>query len=62
MQISKTLTNAVSWRQPGIYYRTNEFFLDVYECLNMTLGKNGEVIKSEVIGKIKVNPLFLMEG
>ena len=53
-RISNTLTNAVSWRTPGIKYSNNEIFLDVYEKLNMLISSKGQVIKSEIIGQIKV--------
>ena len=49
-RISNTLTNAVSWRAPGIKYYNNEIFLDVYEKLNMLISAKGTVIKCEILG------------
>ena len=40
----------VSWRSEGIKYKKNEVFLDVIEKLNMLIGNNGSVIKSEIVG------------
>eukprot|EP00158_Paraphelidium_tribonemae_P003750 Partr_v1_DN26347_c1_g1_i1_m43463 putative Adaptor-related protein complex len=48
------VTNAVSWRSEGIKYRRNEVFLDVVESINLVANANGAVIKSEIIGAIKL--------
>jgi len=40
----------VSWRPLGIKHKKNEVFLDVIEKLNMLVGANANVIKSEIIG------------
>ena len=34
INISQTLTNNISWRQPGISYKVNKAFLDVVEKVN----------------------------
>ena len=44
------ISSAVPWRQPGIKYKKNEVFLDVIEKLNMLIGPQSNVIKSEIIG------------
>ena len=44
------ITSSVPWRQLGIKYKKNEVFLDVIEKLNMLIGPQGNVIKSEIIG------------
>jgi AP-1 complex subunit mu len=49
-----TVSNVVSWRPEGIKYKKNEVFLDVIEKLNMLIGGQGNVIKSEIIGSVKV--------
>jgi len=41
-------------RTEGISYSKNEVFLDVGEELNILISSNGEVIRSEIFGKIKV--------
>ncbi|KAH3901031.1 probable AP-1 complex subunit mu-1-I [Saccharomycodes ludwigii] len=49
------LTDSVSWRPKGIVYKKNEAFLDVVESINMTIsGASGKVLRSEIIGEVKV--------
>lgn len=48
------VTNAVSWRSEGIRYRKNEVFLDVVESLNLLVSANGNVLRSEILGAIKM--------
>lgn len=48
------VTNAVSWRSEGIRYRKNEVFLDVVESLNLLVSANGNVLRSEILGAVKI--------
>lgn len=48
------VTNAVSWRSEGIKYRKNEVFLDVIESVNLLASANGNVLRSEIVGSIKM--------
>jgi len=48
------LTNAVSWRTEGIKHKKNEIFLDVVEKLNLLVSSNGYVLRSEIIGSLKM--------
>jgi AP-1 complex subunit mu len=48
------VTNAVSWRSEGIRYRKNEVFLDVVESVNLLVNSNGNVIRSEIVGAVKM--------
>lgn len=48
------VTNAVSWRSEGIRYRKNEVFLDVIESLNLLVSSTGNVLRSEILGAIKM--------
>ena len=48
------VTNAVSWRSEGIRYRKNEVFLDVVESLNLLVSATGNVLRSEILGAIKM--------
>ncbi|RIA93003.1 putative clathrin assembly protein AP47 [Glomus cerebriforme] len=48
------VTNAVSWRSEGIKYRKNEVFLDVIESVNLLVNANGNVLRSEILGVIKM--------
>ena len=52
------LTNAVSWRSEGIYYRKNEIFLDVVEKLNLLVSATGHVLHSEIIGSVQMKSLL----
>lgn len=48
------LTNSVSWRPEGIKYKKNEAFLDIVESINMLISQSGQVVRSEIIGAVKV--------
>lgn len=48
------VTNAVSWRSEGIRYKKNEVFLDVVESINLLVNSNGTLIRSEVVGALKM--------
>lgn len=49
-----TVTNAVSWRSPGIKHRKNEIFLDVVESLDLLVSTSGTVLHSEILGAVKM--------
>jgi AP-1 complex subunit mu len=48
------VTNAVSWRSEGLRYRRNEVFLDVIESVTLQMSSTGAVLRSEVMGQIKM--------
>lgn len=48
------VTNAVSWRSEGIKYKKNEVFLDVIESVNLMVNASGNVLRSEVLGAVKM--------
>jgi hypothetical protein len=48
------VTNAVSWRSEGIKHKKNEIFLDVIEKLNILVSANGTVLRSEILGQLKM--------
>lgn len=48
------VTNAVSWRSEGIKYKKNECFLDVVESVNLMVNAQGNVVRSEILGAIKM--------
>lgn len=52
--IPTTLTGATSWRQEGIVHPKNEIFLDVIESLDLLVAANGNVLRSEVKGEVKM--------
>ncbi|KAM1295404.1 hypothetical protein ACFX2H_015216 [Malus domestica] len=48
------VTNAVSWRSEGIQFKKNEVFLDVVESVNILVNSNGQIIRSDVVGALKM--------
>jgi len=48
------VTNAVSWRSEGIKHRKNEIFLDVVERLNLLVSASGTLLRSEILGSLKM--------
>ncbi|KAJ7557232.1 hypothetical protein O6H91_05G117700 [Diphasiastrum complanatum] len=48
------VTNAVSWRSEGIRYKKNEVFLDVVESVNILVNSNGQLVRSDVVGALKM--------
>ncbi|MFQ6656739.1 hypothetical protein Gotur_026716 [Gossypium turneri] len=60
------VTNAVSWRSEGINYKKNEVFLDVVESVNILVNSNGQIIRSDVVGALKMRTylsyLFILFG
>eukprot|EP00092_Neocalanus_flemingeri_P009158 GFUD01009859.1.p1 GENE.GFUD01009859.1~~GFUD01009859.1.p1 ORF type:complete len:424 (+),score=150.09 GFUD01009859.1:45-1316(+) len=53
-KLPPAVTNAVSWRPEGIKYRKNEVFLDVIESVNLLAGAQGNVLRSEIVGNVKM--------
>lgn len=49
-----SITSAVSWRGEGIKHKKNEIFLDVIEKLHLLVGSNGNVLRSEIMGVVKM--------
>lgn len=54
VQPPNAVTNSVSWRKDGIFYKKNEAFLDVVESINMLINANGQVLNSEILGEVKI--------
>jgi len=54
VNVPGAVTGAVSWRPEGIKYRKNEVFLDVVEKINLLVASNGTLLRSEIIGAIKM--------
>ena len=55
MDVPDNIGNVGEWRAKGIKYPKNQIYLDVIETLNMTVNSSGQVIKSEVLGRMAVN-------
>ncbi|KAJ7640337.1 Mu homology domain-containing protein [Mycena polygramma] len=54
LEAPNTITGAVSWRPQGIRYKKNEVFLDVIESVNMLVNATGDVVRSEILGSVKM--------
>lgn len=54
LNVPTAASNAVSWRPEGIKYAKNEVFLDVVERLNLLVSSNGTVLRSEILGAVKM--------
>jgi AP-2 complex subunit mu-1 len=46
------MNSEIPWRKPGIKYRKNEIYLDVYEKVNVLISQDGKIIKSYIDGHI----------
>lgn len=53
-----TLTNAVSWRSPGIVHKKNEAYLDVIESIDMLINTKGQMLTSEIYGTIRLKSVL----
>lgn len=53
-KISQAMTNVVGYRQDGIKHSKNEVFLDVIEKLNLLVSANGNVLRSEILGQVRM--------
>lgn len=47
-------SNAVGWRPDNIKHSKNEIFLDVIEKVNILVSNNGNVLRSEIIGTVRM--------
>ena len=54
LSVPTAASNAVSWRPENIRYAKNEVFLDVIEKLNLLVSSNGTVLRSEILGAVKM--------
>jgi len=54
LSFPKGTMDVVSWRPEGIKHKKNEVFLDVIEKLNMLVASNGNVVKCEIQGSLKM--------
>ena len=52
--VPTAVSNIVSWRPEGIKHAKNEIFLDVIERLNILVSANGNVLRSEILGRIRM--------
>ena len=52
LALTSTMTNIVSWRKEGIKYNMNEAWLDVIEKVDELISSNGNVLSSQINGKV----------
>ena len=52
LALTSTMTNIVSWRKEGIKYKENEAWLDVIENVDELISSNGNVLSSQINGRI----------
>lgn len=51
-RIVDRLTGVTPWRVEGILYQMNEIFIDVFEDVNLLLAQTGEILESNVSGRV----------
>jgi len=54
VKVPEAVSTSVSWRTADIKYKKNEIFLDVIEKLNLLVSANGSVLRSEIVGSVKM--------
>ena len=54
VQLPADVTGAVSIRPSNIKYSMNEVFMDVVESVNVLISSTGNVMRSEILGSIKL--------
>jgi len=52
VMVPTAASNIVSWRPENIRHAKNEIFLDVIERLNILVSANGNVLRSEILGRV----------
>lgn len=52
VMVPTAASNVVSWRSEGIKHAKNEVFVDVIEKLDILVSANGNVLRSEVHGRV----------
>lgn len=53
-ETSMQVTGSVGWRPQSVKYKKNEVYLDVVESMNILMSSQGNVLRSEAFGKIKM--------
>ena len=47
-------SNTIGWRPTNIKHSKNEVFLDVIEKVNILVSNTGNVLRSEILGNVKM--------
>lgn len=53
--LTSQITGAIDWRRDGLRYRTNQVFIDVSETVSLLTTPDGNVLRSEINGKVMLN-------
>lgn len=56
--LTSQITGAIDWRREGIKYRNNEVFIDVQETISLQVSTTGQVLRSEINGKVLMKALL----
>jgi AP-2 complex subunit mu-1 len=56
--LTSQITGAIDWRREGIRYRNNEVYIDVQETISMQVSTTGQVLRSEIVGKVMMKALL----
>ncbi|KAK7196171.1 clathrin coat assembly protein-like protein [Novymonas esmeraldas] len=54
-RIADRMTGDTPWRVEGLVFRVNEVFIDVFEDVNLLLSQTGEMLQSNVSGRVVMN-------
>ncbi len=54
-QLTMAATGANSWRPTPVHYKRNNIYIDVVETVNVSFSSSGNILKSDVNGRIDVN-------
>eukprot|EP01138_Halocafeteria_seosinensis_P015897 gb/GECG01016223.1/.p1 GENE.gb/GECG01016223.1/~~gb/GECG01016223.1/.p1 ORF type:complete len:460 (+),score=37.21 gb/GECG01016223.1/:1-1380(+) len=57
-KITSTITGKRDWRREGIVYKKNEIFIDVLESVNILVSTSGNLLRSDVTGKVVLKALL----
>lgn len=52
--VTEVATGSTPWRQPGITYKKNEIWIDIFENINLIVSHQGTVLRSDVEGSLQV--------
>jgi AP-2 complex subunit mu-1 len=53
--LTSQITGAIDWRRDGLRYRNNQVFIDVNETVSLLTASDGNVLRSEIHGKVMLN-------
>ena len=60
--LTSQITGAIDWRRDGLRYRKNEVYIDVMETVSILTSTTGQVLRSEINGKVMRRPIVGYAG